>query len=336
MTMSEKGKIKFVIVSPRQRNSGGAVVLHKLCKMLSEDGYDAKIYYTEAFNYSENKFRVWIKFVIKTILFLIRDTILVCCVKIIGKKRLQKYNLFNGYAYYQIRGCQRKVIPRVDDNTIVVYPEVVRGNFLHARKVIRWFLYYNKYLLSSDNYDENDLFICYREIFNDWNLNPNGNKVCISSYDLETYKQTNFGERKGNCYIIRKGCNRKDLPQKFDGIIIDKLSEIKKVEILNKCKYCYIYDTQTAYAKIAALCGCIPIVIPEEGKNRYDYLKKDDDKGFGVAYGTSESEIKFALETRQELVNWFKQKEKLNEENLELFIKFCREHYIDECSFNVK
>ena len=36
-------KLKYVIVSPKQDN-GGAVVLHTLCKYLSEEGYNAKFF----------------------------------------------------------------------------------------------------------------------------------------------------------------------------------------------------------------------------------------------------------------------------------------------------
>ena len=62
-------KIKFVIISPRQRNSGGAVVLHELCRRLRLMGYDAKIYYTEYFNYSDRNVVQWLKYVIKKFFF---------------------------------------------------------------------------------------------------------------------------------------------------------------------------------------------------------------------------------------------------------------------------
>lgn len=322
--MKKNNKPKFVIVSCRQRNSGGAVVLHKLCKMLEDKGYDARIYYTDSFNYSKKRVIQRIKFMIKTIRFIIVDTFLLICVKIIGKEKLKANSLFNGYAYYQVKGCKRKKLPIVDKNTIVVYPEVVRGNFLNAEKVIRWFLYFNNYLTDSEYYDENDKFICYRQIFNDWNLNPDGNNIYISSYDLELYKQTNYGIREGCCYIIRKGSTRKDLPTEFNGPIIDKFSEIEKVEMFNKYKYCYCYDTQTAYVDIAALCGCIPIVVPEKGKTRLDYLKKGD-HGYGVAYG--KDEIQYAIKTREKLIEVYKEKEIENNQNIDKFIKLCKQYY---------
>ncbi len=319
---------KFVIVSCRQRNSGGAVVLHKLCKMLEEAGYDSKIYYTDAFNYSRRNIVQFFKFILKTIRFIIIDTFMVVCTKIIGEKKLINNSKFNGYAYYQVKGCKRKFLPFVDDNTIVVYPEVVCGNFLHAKRVIRWFLYYNNYLDDKSKYDKDDLFICYRRIFNDWNLNPKGLTVHISFFDLDLYRQNNYNERQGICYIVRKGKNRKDLPETYDGPVVDTLSEVEKVEIFNKYKYCYCYDTQTSYADIAALCGCIPLVILENGKKRQDYLK-DGENGYGVAYGLEPDEIEYALKTRHKLYEYYDSLELDNIDNFNNFIEICKKKYDD-------
>ena len=55
-------KMKFVIVSPRQ-TGGGAIVLHKLCKLLADRGYDAKIFHI-VFLVSLHVFRIrWSFFV---------------------------------------------------------------------------------------------------------------------------------------------------------------------------------------------------------------------------------------------------------------------------------
>ena len=326
LRMKKNNNVKFVIVSPRQRNSGGAVVLHEMCRRLCLMGYDAKIYYIEYFNYGNGNIIQWIKYTIKKILFLAGDTILIILVGIVGKEKLKKYNFFNGYAYYQVKDCKRKFIPRVGDNTIVIYPEVVRGNILHAKNVVRWFLYKNLYLKEEGDFNSKDLFITYRDIFNDWKLNPNGNRVYVSYFDRNLYRQVNFQNREGNCYIIRKGVNRNDLPKKYDGAVIDNYSELKKVEEFNKCKFCYSYDTQTTYAKIAALCGCIPIIMTENNKTRKDYLMGDD-KGYGVAYGNTSEEIEYAINTRKELEKEFDRRDKKNEENICNFIEYCKQYF---------
>ena len=309
-------KYKFVIVSMRQ-NCGGPIALHALCKYLSDLGYDSKIFYTGNFVYKkENKCRFWLSWLKYTIIDFIKIIIVKLNKGAIKKKPLR----YAGYGYKPVNGCKRKFTPFVDKNTIVVYPEITYGNFLKAKNVVRWLLYYNK-LYNEDNpdsYDKGDLFFCYREVFNDAILNPDLNKLQTPFYNLNLYKQTNFGKREGKCYIIRKGKNRSDLPKHFDGIVIDNLSEYEIVDVFNKCEICVSYDTQTAYSKIASICGCLSIVIPEPDKTKEDYLAADD-FSYGVAWGWSKEEIEYAQNTKSELVDMYKQ---LNSDGVEMTKKF--------------
>ena len=287
--------MKFVIVSPRQM-CGGAIVLHALCKYLMELGYDAKIFYCGVTRYDkERPYVFWAKW-IKYVVF---DAIHAILAPVMKHDRR-----FAGFIDVPVRGCKRKYLPRVDNDTIVVYSEVYFGNFLHAEKVVRWFLYQDE---SAEAYEKDALFITFRDVFNDVSLNPTCRRLIIEYYDLETYKQTNTGKREGKCYIIRKGRNRTDLPEKFDGIIIDNLTEKEIVKVFNQCEYCISYDTQTAYSDIAAICGCVSVIVPEEGKKKEDYVGSDDSDA-GVAYGFSDEEINRARQTcqqlRQEFIAW--------------------------------
>ncbi|MDE6762503.1 MAG: hypothetical protein K2J73_02350, partial [Oscillospiraceae bacterium] len=139
------------------------------------------------------------------------------------------------------------------------------------------------------------------------------------------YKQTNFNERSGNCYVIRKGRNRTDLPSEFDGPILDDLTEEKIVEAFNTYKYCYFYDTQTFYSSIAAVCGCIPIVVCETGKSKEDY--RPNEKAYGIAYEETESEIQYAIRTRQHLVEQIREMELDNEKEICDFIELCNKYF---------
>ena len=140
------------------------------------------------------------------------------------------------------------------------------------------------------------------------------------------YKQTNFGERSGCCYIVRKGNNRCDLPKDFDGAIIDDWAEELKVKELNKCKYCYFYDTQTFYTVIAAVCGCIPVVILEPGKTKSDYLSSGEHPA-GIAYGNSEEELTYAVNTREECIRRLAEANDYNAVSAKYFIDICRENF---------
>lgn len=302
-------KDKFVIVSPRQKK-GGPIALHALFYYLDAMGYDAKIFYTEVYKIGDVFFFSRANYILNWVVYSIKDFI---------KERIEHY-------HRPIKKVRRKYFPFVGKNTIVVYPEIVYGNPLKAKKVVRWLMYNKRY----DDYEmkcgSEDLFFCYRKQFNDIKLNPKENTLRVAYFDLDFYKRTNFGERAGKCYILRKGADRKDLPESFDGIVIDDLSEEEKVRAFNRCETCISYDTQTAYAGIAAMCGCLSVVIPEEGKKRGDYLSSGD-TAYGVAYGFSKEELEYARKTSDLVRERYIQLNNEAELQTKKFIEICRLYF---------
>lgn len=315
-------RFKFVIVSSRQY-SGGAIALHALCKYLADDGYDARIFHSNVFVYRRfHKVRFWIDW----IAYLFTDVFKEIAVKLLGDKGRKYGDFFKGYYDESVKGYKRKVLPFVDKNTIVVYPEIVFGNFLRAKNVVRWFLFYNRYPNYERAYGKKDLFFAYRSIFNDEKYNPEKRLLCLSYFDLDLYKRTNFGERSGTCYIIRKGKLRSDLPASFDGVIIDDLPEGEKVKVFNQCQYCVSYDSQTAYSDLAALCGCISVIVPEPGKTREDY-RVQEDKSYGVAFGFAPSEIEYAEKTSAYLLDYFVSINEDGKRSSRKFVEECEKYF---------
>ena len=257
----------------------------------------------------------YIKDLIKYIIYTISKS------KVIGKKTYYK-----DYFYEPVKGCKRKWTPFISDDTIVVYPDMMYGNILKAKNIVRWLLYFNRFKNNVNAYGKDDLFFCYREIFNDYQLNPKCRMLYFQNFDFELYKQTNYGERLGCCYVVRKGINRNDLPENFNGPVIDNWSEEDKVKALNKYKFCYFYDTQTFYTAIAAVCGCIPIIVMEPGKIKEDYLGYGE-YPLGVAYGDTVSEIEYAEKTRDDCINYLKQFDNNSIEMTENFIRICKEYF---------
>lgn len=197
---------------------------------------------------------------------------------------------------------------------------------MKGKHVVRWLLYYNKFQDNDIDIDK-DMFVCFRHEFNDLRLNPKEITLYCPYYNLELYKQTNLGKRSGKCYIIRKGRDRVDLPKTFDGLIIDDMFETDKVRVMNECEYCISYDTQTAYNRIAALCGCISVVMPEPGKGM-DAYRNQYDKRYGIAIGFAQEQIQYAKETVGLLLEEHMNINRLSQESVEKFVKICHERFL--------
>ncbi len=304
-------KLKFVIASIKNKG-GGSIVLENLCDCLNKQGYKCKIIHPATCVYGNGKKDLYVWAFIKE-MFL--KTI---------PMWIRRKDIFNIK-----KACKLKLTPCINRKTVVVYPDITYGNPLHAKRVVRWFLYHNRFKGDEKAYGKDDLFFAYRPVFNDYNLNPTCRTLNTPYVDLETYKRTNYGERKGKCYIIRKGRNRPDLPKEFDGPIIDDLSEAEKVKLFNECEWCISYDTQTAYSTISALCGCISVVVPEPGKVKSDYLKEGD-LDYGVAFGFSESEIEHAISTRDKIYDYYVEKNEKSKEEVKKFVAICEEYFKDK------
>lgn len=299
---------KFLIVSLPQIGAG-PVVLHLLCRMLADLGYDARV------------FRLRMERHIKPIS---RSEFLRDYLPFMSKKPRQVLDSQEG----SVKGCVLTDWPYVDDDTIVVYPEIVFGNPLAAKHVVRWFLNVNIFkgeFVGLQPYGKDDLFICYDEVFNDFQLNPSCRKIKLQNFNHDVYKRWNYGYREGCCFLIRKGKNRTDIPSELPGILIDALTEEEKVEVMNKCEYFCSFDTQTDYLNVAAFCGCVSIAIPEPGKKREDYLGKE--KGWGIAYGISPEELEFARSTHNELMACIESYDVHNQENVQKFLAYCQEYF---------
>ena len=311
--MRKKG---FIIVSGRVTR-GGTLVLANLCRLLREKGYNARMFYMPIVPTKDTDWRKWW-------LRWLRSTIKMPFVRLLSHlhKNSQKSIdiVRREISYRPIQGLPTVIFPFFNKrNTVVVYPEIVYGNFLHATQVVRYLLYYNQFKGDSAAFGKKDLFICFREVFRDVLLHPEMPEIPFYYFDSKLYRKYNFGERKERCYIGRKGRERSDYPASFDGPVIDYgMSEEEVVRIFNEYKYCYSYDTQTFYCVIAAVCGCIPIIVMEEGKSIEDYIGNHEEH-FGIAYGDTPDQIEYAKRTREKL-NATLDYRQANEENINKFI----------------
>lgn len=294
---------RFIIYSSRyNENVGGVIALHRLCHLINILGYKASIYLTSMPSNSTRQplssFGKFAEFYLKC-------------------KLLHKYTNPSFIS---------PVATRIDPfNDIVIYPEVVAGNPLSAKKVVRWFLHKPGFHTGQVDYGDNELYFYYQQFFNDTNYNKDwDNKLRVLYLFDDVYKQKNFGVRRGSCYILRKGAHKKLVHDTANSVLIDGLSHKQAASIFNQVETCISYDTKTLYSQYAAMCGCKSIIIPDEGVD-IEQWQPEIELRSGVAYGFDD--VDRAEATKPLLFDMLvhQQEESLND--TKNFVHKCLEHY---------
>jgi hypothetical protein len=211
-------------------------------------------------------------------------------------------------------------------DSIAVYPEIVSGNPLNAKHVVRWLLHKPGFFRKSANFGNDELTFYYQEAFREglnW-VDPD-NMLRIRWVRDDIYFDRALPERIGACRLIRKGkSTRAEIPKHDDAIIVDGKSHEETAGIFNHCKYLYCHDPYTMYTLYAAICGCIPIVIPQPGLSREKWRATYPFK-HGIAYGVEEAQ--WAQDTRDELLKELTKQRALEDEMLRKFVKKIRQRY---------
>ncbi len=231
-----------------------------------------------------------------------------------------KIFIFNGLRYTN-EYCQdfATIEEAADDNAIVIYPEIITGNPLNCKKVIRWILLGLGKEMPSDHYKtwgKNDLVYYFNsELRFEKNPEKIGSEYkLLNCLSINQYsKQTNFGERYGVCFSMRKSRDVKNMhngemhivhpPDSFE--LTREHSQMDHIHIFNKYKWFMCYDPLTFYIVIAALCGCIPVLYKIHGMNKQQWIQttaageyvksKGLDNLYGIAYG--KEDMQYAADT---------------------------------------
>lgn len=314
---------KRIIIYNVNSYFGGPLVLSALCKTFRDLGYDARVMFTYALQSGLDSKAGCRK---DTKKFLIKQWIANHVNRFFNTCHILDKYLLKKTPLTTMLGIKIQYNPFFNrKNTIVIYPGMY-GNPLGAKHVVRWLLYHYKHENEPSAYGKDDMFVCYRNIFNSPNLNPKEITLHINYFDNQLYRQYNFEPRFGKCYILRKGRNRKDLPEHFDGPVYDNdMTQEELVKIFNEHEYCYSYDTQSFYSAIAAICGCKSIVVMEPGKTEKDYLGKGETH-YGIAYGDTPEQLEYAEKTKELLIKSLDYKCR-NEANVKTFIPVLEEKF---------
>lgn len=211
----------------------------------------------------------------------------------------------------------------LNENTIVVYPEIVKGNPLKAKNVVRWLLY-KPGVLHPFAFGKNEMFFKVDKLCEVIDITGGAPDLFLWKVNqcYENLKQPN---RKGSCYIVRKGKGRQ-LVHDLDGSIqIDGKSHEEIAKIFNQCSEFYSYDEATMYSQYAAICGCTSIVIPQFCQSREEWAKNHDLAQYGVAYGLDD--IAHAKETQHLVIDHLLERERTGLQTVASFIEKTKENF---------
>lgn len=291
-------ELPFIIyAAPFDETSGGTLVLHELCSRLNRLGYHASI---------------WPAGKPASLLRL-------------QPAALQGY-LRRGGAQGFNRGPNANPLASRADlaSGVLVYPEIIGANPLRAPRVVRWFLNKPGFFFDNVRYGKDDLFFFYNPAFDDPTINPDPNNFLRVTYLHPAYRRINEGPREGACYLVRKGAGRPLDRHPPGAIAIDAMSHEEKAAVFNRCACLYSYDPYTFYTTYAAICGCVPIVIPDGDVTKAQWAP-DPALALGHAYG--EDEVGWARRTRGALLDMLARRREEEDMLVHRFVVTCRAHF---------
>jgi hypothetical protein len=185
---------------------------------------------------------------------------------------------------------------------VAVYPEIVSGNPLGAPHVVRWLLNRPGFFGHPVDFGPNELMFFYQEAFRADlpGIDPD-NLLRVRWLRTDIYTDRGLPGRQGACRMIRKGARTglAAVPENDPAIRLDGKSHSQIADIFNRTDVFYCHDPYTMYCYYAALCGCVPVVLPQPGLNANDWRAAFEMKR-GVAYG--EEEVNWAAATRADLL----------------------------------
>lgn len=292
-------KLRYLVVTPPYTiNSGGPMFLHSLVDSLRSLGVDAALW---PMGRSP-----------------IRDP----------KERLRAFYNRTGSKSIPFAIAPNATTPIAPDielpgNSIVVYPEVILGNPLSARNVVRWLLY-RPGLRHPYKFGANEMFFRAGEMSDLPELTGGAPDLFLWSIN-PLYKNENRPNRKGACYQIRKGEGKPIIPETESAISIDGRSHAEIAEIFNQCEYFYSYDEASFYSQYAAICGCISVVVPGLYSSRAEWVAQHPIASAGVAYGLED--IEHARNTRHLVLENLLKHQASGMDSVNNFVKLTKERF---------
>lgn len=272
LAFNNNTKIEYVLVfAPTySENIGGVIMLHKLSDLLNKAGVSSFIFpYFD--NTQENS-----------------KEALQCNREYLQAKLLKAKNSFEINSAFTTSLLEDASLLDDLDKWAVVYPEVVSGNPLGAKNVIRWFLHYPGFHTGITNYGDKELYFKVSSGMQDFHYkNSKTSNIVLKflHYPLDLYNLDNVSrQRKGTAYCLHKGKSKEIQHDLSDSVLIDGKSHKEVAEIFKAVEMFISYDAHTSYIAFAVLCSCKTLVIKDNEDNEKIWTRNLENK-YGIVYG---------------------------------------------------
>ncbi len=268
---------KFLIYAPSyDPNTGGIIALHKLCDLINRAGQNAMLYpFLPSFEVHAHNLNV--------------------------TRYLEQYFKAQLTAAKSFRTNPNLITPVVspamddeaDAELCVVYPEIVFGNPLRAKNIVRWMLHRPGHLTGQIYFTRGELHFYYTRAFRQYDIpycKTSELQLMIEHAPYQLYLDSSPGRtRTGTAYCMRKGTGRPIKHDLSDSTLIDGKSHEEVAQILKSVKTFISYDIWTTYTRLAVLSGCDVVIIPEEGLSKEQCIPEAYYRN-GIAYGFNDLE----------------------------------------------
>ena len=216
--------------------------------------------------------------------------------------------------------------------TVVVYPEIVAGNPHNCHNVVRWALN-TPGTCSNSRADDfysakkpTDLIFKYSDYFHLRDETESKGILTTTFVDENIFCPSNK-HRSGSAFFVKKGGMPKSV-HPADSIDLSKHEHDWQhmASVLQQVEYFYCYDNACFWVVLAALCGCIPVVVPDSNMGADEWYEKFPHKKCGVAYGMDK--IQHAKDTKHLVRTNLKLFYDKQLDTVKNFVKICEATFV--------
>ena len=226
-----------------------------------------------------------------------------------------------------------------DPNTVVIYPEIIKGNPLKAKHVARWVLYFPGFHGGDKAFDANEYVFTFNQEFVANTIYSSVQVIKIIDTMVDNFFDMGL-DRNKDAILIKKG--KENLEERetqyLTPLIVHLYDLVSADEVIKKCqnisdfnrelnrfRYFISYDHYTYHNVLAALAGCVSIVIPTKEKTEEDFFLENPGRRNYVSYGFQDS---YQSQTDQRLLRAELNKiDSSNILNAEKLVKSLQSHF---------